>query len=1198
MVTCGEYSIGGKKYQFIMNHDKTVMEIVLGDVSSNTIVSAYKREADGTEACAFSDEAKKIGGVILKGVSSKKAGKQTPSPFILGVMGVAKFSVSKCEYTLGIFRGSIVSLEIAGGDVYLQAYYNANITIPSGIPYIELTKATAVVSDGTEGVAVRTVEEIALTKEDITWLQNKKYYIVNDDEKAEQIFNFLDNYNGVIAYDVETTGLRINMFGKVNSEEERIIFKYNEEHEEKLRVDKLVGIIFCVEKDVSYYFPCANRKFKNLYQSSDSSVRHSTINNIKARYTVGEFATKDSDMARYIRNTPADEMRLDVILMERVRNILTKKHIETHGGSFEWKVGWMFEIDTNIKDDTMIMHQLMYKFRSTTSNKGEPSNLKYLSKVELGVDQWELSDFFPGVDENEYGEVKTNTSAKTKSRKKKKSTVDFSYMDYDGTRIYAPADGDCTFCLGLKFKSDMMKNHRDIEYLYNVEVIVMCAIGYTEFYGHRINESKIESVREKTRAEMIMLESEIRQAVKYCGDTEKNIYDKIKRLTEVELDELSKEDVAKHNEELGELVKQLREAIDSDNEHPFNISAPAQVARLFYSPVEEGGLGYTAKDGVMSVAKTARKAMVEAKTEDGEPKYPEVYKYDKYKKLETLMTKFFDNLQYFMYPGGFIFSHYGQIAAATGRMNCSKPNAQQYPKAITKIVEPRTNFVMADADYSQIEYRVLTALAHNDWLAKLFSDPDSDYHTLMASIMYDVPYASVTPAMRGEAKGFNFGIPYGMGFRSLASRTHNGVVNDETIADAKIKYEMYFKNQPNTRKFFDRVKESATVNGYSLTYFNRRRDYTFTEPDGTVNGAKKAKAEREAGNSVIQGTAADIYKIAVARVFTYIRINQLIGLLLISNYIHDEQLFEINAVKLNVMRVLVDIGKCMQFHIDGFPPLYIGAGVGDSWGTAKGKMAEIHPNLLEEFTKQYENEPIFRADSNGASPKEITAKINEQIVQFRMEKIRDYLLNEENWHKDMHPEIGSMINLQFNFGRGGEAKAYVGPNGEKYTDEEFLFMNLTDFIDKYVKPINPNVTAELFGAVRTKKEEEEDKEYDDDEEYEEDIEFLDEAEYTLLSNDKVYGANVKDLIKAFGVCVLAKQKLCGINMANMYYLKKNDIIEYLADRATDEDDDRGLEVAFLNESNVLVRPGIKVVGVRQSELEEIYKRRYKKEATA
>src|SRR5699024_1912748 len=84
------------------------------------------------------------------------------------------------------------------------------------------------------------------------------------------------------------------------------------------------------------------------------------------------------------------------------------------------------------------------------------------------------------------------------------------------------------------------------------------------------------------------------------------------------------------------------------------------------------------------------------------------------------------------------------------------------------MVKPRPGYLMMDADYSQIEYRVLTALAGNEWLAQLFADPDSDYHTLMASMMYGVPYEAVTPQMRGDAKSFNFGIPYGMGFRSLA----------------------------------------------------------------------------------------------------------------------------------------------------------------------------------------------------------------------------------------------------------------------------------------------------------------------------------------------------------------------------------------------------------------------------------------------
>ena len=144
-----------------------------------------------------------------------------------------------------------------------------------------------------------------------------------------------------------------------------------------------------------------------------------------------------------------------------------------------------------------------------------------------------------------------------------------------------------------------------------------------------------------------------------------------------------------------------------------------------------------------------------------------------------------------------LFRSFGQISTATGRMSCSRPNAQQYPKIITKIVKPRPGFVMMDADYSQIEYRVLTALAKNDGLAKLFSNPDSDYHTLMASLMYGVEYSAVTPPMRSAAKSFNFGIPYGMGLGSLAILL-TGKNTPQTRDEAAEKMEDYL----NMKKFF------------------------------------------------------------------------------------------------------------------------------------------------------------------------------------------------------------------------------------------------------------------------------------------------------------------------------------------------------------------------------------------------------------
>ena len=924
-----------------------------------------------------------------------------------------------------------------------------------------------------------------------------------------------------------------------------------------------------------------------------------------------------------------------------------------------------------------------------------------------------------------------------------------------------------------------------------------------------------------------------------------------------------------------------------------------------------------------SVAKAVIKALLKEKNEDGSPKYPVANMYSKYKNEETLLSKFFDNLQYFMYPGGFIFSSYGQIAAATGRMscieenthirtkygyrrikdiekgdmvycydnngdiairkvlsiikngrkkciklwfkrecracslvctpdhrirksdgtwvqacrlgigdkvsgmsskraeyelksienvkekivydleieeyhnfiageicvhNCSKPNAQQYPKVITKIVYPRDGYVMLDADYSQIEYRVLTAMAHNDDLAKMFSDPDSDYHTLMASLMYDVDYASVTPKMRSSAKSFNFGIPYGMGFGSLAILLH-GNKKQSSIDDAKDKYELYFKNQPRTRQFFDNVKEMAQINGWTKTLFNRYRYYSFVDADGNVNNARKAAALRQAGNAVIQGclggetriqtkefgivkikdyagynrvqiwdgdrwtlgditysgkkqkcivhfsngqsiicspihkflvddrcnisidgctkkdlpelvcdsdnlrgrfiecqhlktgyivkinldankltinnfedrqnkvkfvgyngdtvgsahkyecevecvvvesveitdeyidmydvcntergyyvadgiithnTAADIFKIGVARNFNYIRKNRLFGKLLIVNMIHDEQLMEIDTKSLNIQRVVTDVCKNMQFGIEGFPPLYVGAGLGQAWGVAKGKMAEIHPQLLEDLTKESDSIPIFQREGidKAQEPKEVLDYFDNRIHEFRRRKVYDYLSNQENWNKDIHPAIGSLINLQFNYGRGDEASAYVGPNGEKYTDQEFLELNIGDFLKENQIPAEPTWFKFNESMNEQKKEEAEkdSEEYDDTDDEEMEIDdILVEAEDSMGifsqidESNKLFGSSIQDIINVFGCCVLVPQKLCGINIKGYNWKQVDLMIEFLVRYECEKDDPDALRIVFLKDGNVLKYVDFWVKNIKASELEAQYK---------
>lgn len=1181
MYSRGEYRDKDGTYGVIMSHTKQSTEIIL--VTSGQVSSAFKTE-NNEDYSFINTKAKEMYIVIKQGLSGCKAKNGQPVPSELGACILHQFQKAKVDYAVALYNNEIVGVDISGDNLKIITNYCADgqKLIPPNIPYTKLTKRVqkAATEDEAEeneedllnSVQVRTVQEIALEKEDISWLKKKNYYIVNDDEQAEKLFTFFDNYNGVIAYDTETTGLRINCFGKINSEYKKTLEKYNAEHpKDQIRADRLVGIIFCVEENTSYYFPCFNRKFKNLYDT-DTPVRRKVIEDIKARYTVGEFGNRQSDMADYIRNTPSEQWGSDVILMERVRNILSTKHIVAHNGAFEWKVGWQYEIDTNLKDDTMILHQIMYKFRSTTSNRGEPSNLKYLAKRELGIDQWELDDFFPEFKE-QVGEVRSRAGAKKK--KSAMSRIDFSYMDYDGTRVYAPTDGDVTLGLFLMYKRDMMQNHKNQEYIYNVEVIVACAIAYMEFYGHRIDEEKIAAVRDQTKAKIACIESEIRQLVNYASESELTAYNNLKAAMK-SFEEADKHRTLEEREKTNaltlEAVEALRNAIAANTEHELNLASPSQVAELFYDVLEIPFSGEK-----KSVAKKEIKGLMKMKDEEGNPKYPVVHMYSEYKKLDTLMTKFFDCLWTYQYPGGLIFSSFGQISTATGRMSCSKPNAQQYPKAVTGIVVPRPGYVMMDADYSQIEYRVLTALAGNDGLAKLFSDPDSDYHTLMASMMYGVDYASVTPKMRGDAKSFNFGIPYGMGLGSLAILL-TGMNNATTRSEAAEKYEKYFENQPKTRKFFDQVKEMAQVNKYTKTFWSRYRYYSFTDADGNENSAKKAAALRQAGNAVIQGTAADIFKISVARNFMYIRENNLFGDLLIVNMIHDEQLFEVNASKLNMQRVLRDVGINMQFKVEGFPPLYIGAGIGPAWAKAKGKMAEIHPMLLEQLSREADTIPLKHPDGEGQTPKEILDYFANRVLEFRKQKIRSYVTDPENFGKDLHPAIGNLLNLQFTYGHDKDK--------EGYSDTEFTQLCLEEFIkNEGLTDIDPNSFKTNIEQVEDV---EEDKEYSDGDE--DDPNDLDDGSVTtsfalIDEKDVVYGATIHEIIKQFNLFVSVRQRVCGVNLNAFNYKQKEEIIEFLSEHTCTEDAPGAMEVVFLQEANILNRTGIYVNNIDGSALE-------------
>lgn len=1107
MLLKGIISINNVEAQAFMwtQNNPEICIVVNGDIRS-----AYKLTATA-EYMFNSPHAKQIYNIMKQGLNvlaTSRRRKATSEVYEKGIQLWYSFKKGKYQYKIAKHNNKVTGFYIDGADIKVDLkFYKETNTLPKTIPYlkvrdIEMIKYSKTTTE--KPPTVRSLAEISMEK-DVKWLKSKKYYIVDSPEIAEKIFTFLEHYKGPIAYDTETTGLKINMFGKYGSKYKDDLEKYNAAADEPIIADKLTGIILCWKPNESYYFPVGHKYIQNLY-----GKEHLETPEVKAIIqSMRDWANEhpQKDFANYVNQTRDNEFSADTLLMHRVRNILEKGHIVAHNGAFEWKVSYLFDIVINLMDDTMIMHQLMYKYRDTTSNRGESSALKYLVGKEFGIDQLELTDFFQNYSE-QAAEVRKNAKAKGK---KPKSNIDFSYMNYEGTLAYAPADGDFTLQLYLKYTHALREKYDELIYLYSVEMKVACMIGYMEFSGHRIDEKKIEDTRLKLEKECEQLEQDIRQ------------------------------------------LAGLKE------EEELNLGSPAQMVSLFF---ERMAIPFQGEKP--SVAKNVIKSYLKAKNPDGTPQYPIMHKYSEWKKKSTLITKFFDNLQYYMYPGGFIFSHYGQIAAATGRMSCSKPNAQQYPKVVTKIVIPRDNCVYIDADYSQIEYRVLVGMAQEEYFLQKFKDPDTDYHTLQAANMYGVDYAAVTKSMRSDAKSFNFGIPYGMGFKSLAVLLF-GQCEEQHVEEAKVKYEMYFKDQPKVRGFFEDVKAGATTNKYTSTLFNRRRYYRFTDKEGNFNPRFRAAALRQAGNAVIQGTAADIFKIAVARLYSFTKANDLFGAFYVVNMVHDECLMEIDVTKLNAKAMLREVVNCMQYEVEGLPPLYIGAGFDMDWAHAKGGDAELHPTLVEEIKQSQKGVSIFDVKLN--TPKQVIDDLNETNLDFRIRKVKNYLLDPANHGKLIHPVIGSMLNTFFSFG--------LPPVPDDVKDPKVPEQRLKNVLRLFIENFDLDVHIDNFVlSVSTQKDEDEDVEYEDEDENENDADENDNnlyaAEFTLIDeSDKLYGVSLAEIIDMYSLIVSEELHVIGIDVRNITYTESEKIIRYVKNHIVENSSDGDYRLVLLGTNNVL-----------------------------
>ena len=296
-----------------------------------------------------------------------------------------------------------------------------------------------------------------------------------------------------------------------------------------------------------------------------------------------------------------------------------------------------------------------------------------------------------------------------------------------------------------------------------------------------------------------------------------------------------------------------------------------------------------------------------------------------YRQLVKLKNTYVDSLPELINKRtGRIHTNYNQTITSTGRLSSSDPNLQNIPirsdlgKEIRRaFAAPDKNWKILSADYSQIELRILAHICEDPNLIQAFEN-DLDIHAATASKVYGVPIDKVTPEMRRKAKEVNFGILYGIGPFGLKTRLGISQTSAKELIDR------YFKTYKRVHEYLEQTKKFARENGYVETLKKRRR---YLPNINSQNATVRSAEERQAINMPIQGTAADMIKIAMNNISKYFRENKLKSSMIIQ--VHDELVFEVHKDELDEVKKVVK--KEMEDAIKLKVPVKVDIGIGDNW---------------------------------------------------------------------------------------------------------------------------------------------------------------------------------------------------------------------------------------------------------------------------
>ncbi len=447
---------------------------------------------------------------------------------------------------------------------------------------------------------------------------------------------------------------------------------------------------------------------------------------------------------------------------------------------------------------------------------------------------------------------------------KTKPTRKMEEVDLNELKNYAAEDADLTFQLYLNFKKEIKS--LELDYLFSdIEMPLLKVLHDMEIKGIKINTSSLNDLSKKLKLSLSTLESSI---YSHSGDS-------------------------------------------------FNIDSPKQLGEVLF--------GKLVLDEKAKKTKTGQYKTDEATLNKLEGTHPIINDILNYRTRKKLLSTYVEALPKLISPlTGKIHTNYMQAVTATGRLSSNKPNLQNIPIRTDLGKEIRKAFCSSDnehlllcADYSQIELRIIAGLSKDESMINAFTI-GRDIHTETASKIFKVSLDDVSREMRGKAKMVNFGIIYGISAFGLSQRL------SIKRSEAKEIIDNYFTEFPKIKNYMDSTITFAKENGFVETIFKRKR---FLSNINSGNATMRGFDERNAINAPIQGSAADIIKIAMINIHNKLLENKMQSKLLLQ--VHDELVFEILKEEEKVIKKLVkeEMMNAVKFNV----PLDVEIGVGENW---------------------------------------------------------------------------------------------------------------------------------------------------------------------------------------------------------------------------------------------------------------------------